>query len=362
MKKFRNIIVCLMAVSMVLSAAGCNSKDSGKRKKKATDTEETQTIATDETTETTINIHVDETTETSGENTVVTNEETTEETSEGITVDEDGNADLGFTQGLVYIDNIDLAFTKTTPDMIDVTGGYKSTPDYQGEDDEDGSNDRLLGESYFDSNGNKVLFIRYDKDGDVVRTEYKIYDEQGRLIKEENWSRDSYHDSGFRVFEYNDDGSIALWYAGKASGYITDTNVFEYDEQGRLISELDTLTESGYPNFKYEYAYNDDGSFNKYYLGWLSSDNEFKNSAEQYKLYNADGLLIEDYTGTLSNEYTYYSYDEYGRLIGDEDYRGKKFNGNSVYTYDEEGRLIQKDRYFSSGNLNYSIIYNIEEM
>ena len=72
--------------------------------------------------------------------------------------------------------------------------------------------------------------------------------------------------------------------------------------------------------------------------------------------------MIEDYAGTLSNEYTYYSYDEYGRLIGDEDYRGKKFNGNSVYTYDEEGRLIQKDRYFSSGNLNFTIVYNIEEM
>ena len=362
MKKFRNFIVCLMAVSLILSVAGCNNSNKNGRKTKTKETaEESQTIEDEETTETTKDVHNKETAAPSEGSSTEPTTEPSEEITEGISVDADGNADLGFTQGLVLIDNIDYAFTKTTPDMIDVKGGYKSTPDYQGEDDSE-SKDRLFGVSYYDCNGNKVLFVRYDENGDVVRSEYKIYDDQGMLIKEENWSRDSYQDSYFATYEYDADGLLSIVHYGKASGYISNTSVFEYDEQGRVISKLNTITDSDDPNYKYEYTYNDDGSFKECYLGFSMISNELENSSEGYKLYNADGLITEYYTGKLDNQYVYYSYDENGRLVNEEDYSGDLFKGNTVYTYDEEGRLIQKDKYSASGNISYTMVYTIEEM
>lgn len=357
MKKFRNIIVCLMAVSLVLSAAGCNSsKSRDSRKKRTKETEEAQTIETDESAETTINIHIEETTATSEETTTTP----PEESSEGLFVDEDGYADLGFTQGLIEIADENYAFTGTSPDMIDVTGGYKSIADYQGEGDSE-ARDRLFGEYYYNSNGDLVLFCRYGEEGDLVHSEYYEYDDQNNLLVMQMWSRDSYQDSSFKAYDYNDDGSIAAFHYGKASGYISSTTVFEYDDQGRLISETGTVTDNDEPSYKYEYTYNDDGSYTKIYLG-RNLDGELANSSEGYDLYNADGLHTEYYTGPLSNDYTYYTYDENGRLIGDEDYSGSLFKGNTVYTYDEEGRMIQKDRYYSSGSLNYSIVFTIEEM
>lgn len=344
MKKIKNIVVYLVALSMVLSIAGCNSEKSRKTRDRETTAESSEEVIEETTIETV------ETTESSE----------TEETAETVETNS-GEVDLGFTQGLIEIVDERYAFTGTTPDMIDVSGGYRSVADYQGEDDSE-SKDRLFGEYYYNSNGDEVLFCRYGEDGDLVHSEYYEYDDQNRLVTMEMWSRDSYQDSSFSAYEYNDDGSIALIHYGKASGYISSTTVFEYDEQGRVISEINNVPDGKHPNFKYEYTYNEDGSYTKCYLGWNMFDNELENNTENYTHFNADGFKTEFYPGSMENKYYYYTYDENGRLIEDQDYKGKTLKGYTVYTYDENGRLLQKDRYFSSGNINYSIVYSMEEM
>ena len=354
MKKIRNMVVYLVVLSMVMAVAGCNNSKSRKTRDND-DSEETEIEEIEETED------IEETTTEPSEEVIEESiEESVEETSETTEIST-GEVDLGFTQGLIEVVDANYAFTGTTPDMIDVSGGYRSVADYQGEDDSE-SKDRLFGEYYYNSNGDEVLFCRYGEDGDLVHSEYYEYDDQNRLITMEMWSRDSYQDSSFSAYEYNSDGNISLIHYGKASGYISSTTVFEYDDQGKLISETNTAPDGEHPNFKYEYIYNDDGSYKKCYLGWNSFENELMNNSENYTLYDANGLEIEFYPGSMENKYVYYSYDENGRMIEYQDYKGKTLKGYTVYTYDENGRLLQSDRYFSSGNINYSLVFSIEDM
>ncbi len=365
MKKIRNTIACLIALSMMLAAAGCSTNKAEEPKETITSTSvlgkekkqdkasSVETEASGKDVEESEDKAENEKEKEAKETSVASSKETTEASSNKV--------DLGFTEGLIEIDNIENAFTKTSPDMLDLKGGYVSHPDYQGSDDKNGSKDRLLGETYYDSKGNIVLFCRYAEDGDLVRSECYVYDDQGRVQRIEKWSRDSYQDSYSESYEYGENGPIKVSY-GKASGYISTISVFEYDEKGRLLSETNSMSESGQPNYRYDYFYEEDGSYKRTYSGWSSLDKELKNSAEQYELYDSNGNIVEKYKGTVGNEYVYYTYDDKGLLSKDEDYKGKKIKGYSEYTYDEKGRMIQKDRYSASGKLSHSIVYNIQEL
>ena len=176
MKKIRNTIACLIALSMMLAAAGCSTNKAEEPKETITSTSvlgkekkqdkasSVETEASGKDVEESEDKAENEKEKEAKETSVASSKETTEASSNKV--------DLGFTEGLIEIDNIENAFTKTSPDMLDLKGGYVSHPDYQGSDDKNGSKDRLLGETYYDSKGKLKYDIVWTGNEKCTVTEY----------------------------------------------------------------------------------------------------------------------------------------------------------------------------------------------
>ncbi len=206
------------------------------------------------------------------------------------------------------------------------------------------------------------------------------YNEYGLLCKSE---------SDNNVFEYEYDQNKRLV---KTSHNGSLTNEYEYDSKGNLIKH--TSWSGRYPQFGYEYAYDDQGrmirevvlrgnpEFNVLEVSYTTDytydkDGNMTSKTWTYSngsttrtdyVYDKDGNLIREEMGAVVVEYIYdkdgkileekyddavvqYTYDKDGKLTKKQ--RDEHVNTTSEYTseyfYDENGRLI-KETYTGYGN------------
>lgn len=117
--------------------------------------------------------------------------------------------------------------------------------------------------------------------------------------------------------------------AAKTTTYIT----YKYDEQNRLIEEIDGST-------TYVYAYNADGL-----LEMREKYNSSGNLSEKITYEYTDGVLSKEITyGSSGNVSTTYVYIyENGLLVNREKYNSSdKKSGNIQYTYNDKNQLIEE--------------------
>ena len=191
------------------------------------------------------------------------------------------------------------------------------------------------------------------------------YNEYGLLCKSES-------ENG--VFEYEYDQNKRLvkeLYNGSM------TNEYEYDSKGNIIKH--TSWWGSYPQFGYEYAYDDQGrmirevvlrgnpDFNILELSYTTDytydqDDNMTSSTVTYQngstartdyVYDENGNLIREERGAVVVEYVY---DDKGNILEE------KNNSTTVqYTYDQNGHLTQKiSKDLTSGYVNYSFIYEYD--
>lgn len=189
-----------------------------------------------------------------------------------------------------------------------------TTTDYQ----EDGSafSYRIVAE--YDSHGNMVKVVYYEKDEGITGWTEKTYDEQGHEVKS---------------VEYDRDGNIANSYE------------YEYDAQGNMIKSIqENMQDPERWNQVYEYKYDSKGNMIEM-IGHGAFDISVKNE------YDADGRLIRE-VHTGGAEYGYrmeYEYDAQGNLVKRTQTTDdpRMFEGEvSIswweYEYDAQGNLIKE--------------------
>lgn len=142
--------------------------------------------------------------------------------------------------------------------------------------------------------------------------------------------------------------------------------LYEYDDKGNLITELDAIliVFESFTKFSYKYDSNnhlvEKDIFNAYY-DYLDSKWKYKNDkygnmieASVYDyLYNKEGKLLGIYK---------YKYDNKKNLIEEEDLtsNGELYRKN-VYKYDDKGNRIEYNSYESDGSLSFKHVYKYDD-
>lgn len=215
---------------------------------------------------------------------------------------------------------------------------------------------RLLRQvTYFGENKAFYYEYRYDDKAGLIGSDY--YNMDDALERSED-------------YEWNEDGYKSM-IVGKTSDGSTYSNVYEYDEYGNCVLDIETWEDGSEHRFKHGYTYNADGFITKE----VSYDINGNVSASEVIEYNVDGLDIKHvfYNGkgglvsTSVNEYdengvlikysntnsdTRYSwsseseYNDDGRIIKVTYYNNVgNYSGETVYEYDDEGRMISESHY-----------------
>lgn len=186
------------------------------------------------------------------------------------------------------------------------------------------------------------------------------YDEKGHLTKKEvSYTTDG--EERRRTYEYPHDA-----YGNLLSYFDSPYNVtLEYDSNGNLTKEI--YTSNKYGSYEILYSYNDKNQLirkesTENYLGYTdiytyhanghteSITTTFSRSGVHKQTFNEDGqlLTIHDSDGN----YIIYTYDEDGRIIGQE-YKNELYDEPRKATlfYDEEGRYLGSHSASLSGDL-----------
>ena len=165
-----------------------------------------------------------------------------------------------------------------------------------------------------------------------------LYDGQNKVIRTYNvatdYAGDSYTETVVR-YEYNEQGLLvkdrASQYRPAYGDWVDgDENVYQYDEQGRLIQIDDA-------NRGYKYTYDENGN--------LTNEKYYSNS-----------------TTTTIQDINYFDFDANGnpaRSESDGYYSDYRFDG--VYTYDAQGRCIDIMRHCVAGTVHSRDTYEFDE-
>jgi len=221
----------------------------------------------------------------------------------------------------------------------------------------------LYSESGFDHRGSLVEQTIYAQNGSIVEKTVNEYDEQGFLLREQNFV-DGDDASEVKLYERNENGLVMKEFRHYIDGTI-DTTLYKYDSQNRIISMI-TINDEGETEKVLSNEYRDDLLLCQQVLdseGNLIRSDHYKyddrgNSVEHKRSdkeigeetftvtkYNTHGRKQE---GTVFNEdgdvitQTFYEEDEKGLLKTIREASGEK-NLQISFTYDEHGNAIRQE-------------------
>ena len=183
----------------------------------------------------------------------------------------------------------------------------------------------------YDENGLMTEAIEGSTGGFYTGRKYS-YDEEGRVIQIDSYLLMDAYD--WRDASWQPNGSQTKRYEGQnlaettyytANGTLNYSYVYEYDEAGRLIQEVEWS--DGKPDRSIIYEYDAAGRL----IRDTSSSGRIITTDYEY---NAEGLLSKE-TNQYSGYVYYYSYDQYGNLTEISRYAnmGKQLSNRTTYTY-----------------------------
>ncbi|MBO4635557.1 MAG: sigma-70 family RNA polymerase sigma factor [Clostridiales bacterium] len=240
-----------------------------------------------------------------------------------------------------------------TPDLLNIPGGYvRYCEQHEYRDDTD--TEAAGHEMYYDADGNLVLECAI-YDGTVTYSDYFIYDDEGRVIREELWDVRDNRQGLYTDYTYGRFG-IEQTETGYFNRDPERYFVYEYDDQGRLTR----ITRYSYANpdavyWYCDYIYDEDGTYTTVVTSFDTLSQRMEQSND-YSRYDADGRLIEEYESWYG-QYTYYTYDNRGLLTLAESYRSDNLHHRVVYEYDNNGRLTREYTEDRNGNLTAESLY-----
>ena len=222
-----------------------------------------------------------------------------------------------------------------TPDLLDLQGGYVRYCTYHSiTEDTYEEKDQL----YYDAAGNLVLDCLYNKDGVLIYSDYFIYDDEGRVVREELWDTGTYSKGLYRTYTYGPNG-IERQESGQFEKDPDHYHVYEYDDKDRLILDTEYSTEFNRSYWYCEYVYEDDGTYTTHVTSFDVSKQEML-ASDDYNRYSTDGTLLVKHTG-IQSQNEVYNYDDNGTLLSVEKYYGKSLHLTTTYEYDAQGRLVR---------------------
>ena len=243
-----------------------------------------------------------------------------------------------------------------TPDQLDLPGGYVRTSTYHDEKEGTTKADHQL---YYNADGLLVLDCLYNEDDVVIDTKYYVYDNEGRVTREELWDV-SVNDYGlYKEYSYGAHGIERVdegYFERKPDHYY----LYEYDPQGRLIKVTQYSSKNGSSYWFCDYEYESDGSYITRVTSFDTLKQEMRQSKD-YNRYSADGKLLEEYDGSWRRS-NIYTYDSEGKLTLVEKYDGKKLMRSITYEYDGKGRLISEKTTDKNGEALSDFTYEYKDL
>lgn len=267
----------------------------------------------------------------------------------------------------------------------------------------------LLSESYLNEKDSllKKLVYQYDKNGNLTRKEWSLYDDPNSLDQSFEYDKKGFLGKQIFVpvlaampftesfYTYNPQGKKTSEKVVNMEGYTTE-NIFQYDAKGRLIEAFEN-------NQRFVYKYNEQDSviyqeytYNEFGAGKQGSTSWYEFSPEglllRAKVLNYDNFgdpesrpdtLITDYTYDLSDpkkplllqtknaaQKTTYTYSDKKQLLSTErqdfDNQNMSFvvpagtGQKTVYSYHPNGKLKLEQNFYDGNVLQNDISYDSE--
>jgi len=216
--------------------------------------------------------------------------------------------------------------------------------------------------------------VTYFGDNKAFYYEYR-YDDNAQLIGADYYNTDDALERS-EDYEWNEEG-----YKSKITGQTLDggtySNVYDYDEYGNCILDVETWEDGSEHEFKHGYTYNVDGLVTKetsydadgnvsasetieYNEAGLDVKHSFYNNrggliSTSINEYDENGLVVK-YTNTNNDtRYTWSSESEYndnGQVIKITFYNNVgNYSGETVLEYDEENRMIKETHYNTDSSI-----------
>ncbi len=221
---------------------------------------------------------------------------------------------------------------------------------------------RLLRQvTYFGDNKAFYYEYRYDDNATLVGADYYNMDDALERSEDYEWTEEGYK-------------AKVIGKTAEGSSY---SNVYDYDEYGNCVLDVETWVDGSEHEFKHGYTYNTDGLVTKdtsydadgnvsasesieYNEEGLDIKHSFFNNrggliSTSVNEYDENGLLVK-YTNTNNDtRYTWFSeneYDDKGQVTKITFYNNVgNYSGETVLEYDEENRKIKETHYNTDGTL-----------
>lgn len=191
-----------------------------------------------------------------------------------------------------------------------------------------------------------------------LSTEKFIYDEEGKIIRKEDWNKKKSKIYWTYTYHYDERGNLLQVVQYDSPNVIRDIDIYKYNEQGQIIEEGDVSSDGLYvPYYLYFYEGNKK-------LFWESCYEE----VTEFEEYDSEGKRIawqfENGGYPRRSEFTYDENGNVSQVLFMETYE-KKFDKKIkyVYTYDAYGNIDTMSEYtFFEGRsetwmLNRAITY-----
>ena len=243
-----------------------------------------------------------------------------------------------------------------TPDQLDLQGGYvRYCTSHNINEDTTEEKSQL----YYDADGNMVLECLYNDDSVLIYSDYFIYDDDGRVVREELWDTGTYSLGLYRTYTYGPNG-VERQESGKFKKDPDHYHVYEYDNQGRLVLDTEYSYEYDKSYWYCEYVYENDGTYTTHVTSFDVLKQDMVMSKD-YKQYSADGTLLLTQTGVRSQSEVY-NYDKNGVLQTVDMYYGKTLHQTTTYEYDNQGRLVRDYTAFPKSDAYRENIYTYKDL
>lgn len=188
---------------------------------------------------------------------------------------------------------------------------------------------------HYNELGKPSSWVRFDEAGNPqIKYDYRYKDTSVKRV----WYTDSGEMHSDYLEEYNDKGQLIYYTRYTPSGLVLDRRTFEYDAQGRKISEK-YLNQELQPIFINTFSYDDKHHIVKEYYDDLINDEQYV-AIIQHNVNWAPLSYTRYETSGPIDQKVIYKQDEQGRIVGTETYNeGKILSSRSSYTYNKQGML-----------------------
>jgi len=243
---------------------------------------------------------------------------------------------------------------------------------------------------YVDDGVNTIESVNYNADGSLRDTQYFTYDENGKLCIEKvvlpdgsykiiEWENDirvceTYYsiDGTYSVCDYNEAGKCVLKENYNASGELTSSQEYTYDENNVLREYWWNVSGKLYRYVKYdaesnvliEEQYSTSGELEQGYYNTYGTDGKL---ATQKEVIRNGVYSIKEYTnevlirktaynpGDIFDHYELYEYDSNGKCIRENWYNESdeliNYYTNEYEGLDDGGYILTQKQYYADGTM-----------